>query len=97
MTWPSSAACRLGWNPADRPARLRLAADAYGLDRGGREELLMAMDDAIDRIEGSARRIVEEGDPQAVPMVEETGGIKKYDRRRTWWTRHRNDFADALR
>ena len=27
---------RLGWRPADRPARLRLVADAYGLDRDGR-------------------------------------------------------------
>jgi aminoglycoside phosphotransferase (APT) family kinase protein len=27
---------RLGWRPADRPARLRLVADAYGLDREDR-------------------------------------------------------------
>ena len=26
---------RMGWLPADRPARLRLVADAYGLDRDG--------------------------------------------------------------
>lgn len=25
---------RLGWRPADRPTRLRLVADAYGLDAG---------------------------------------------------------------
>src|SRR4029078_4663257 len=36
---------RLGWRSADRPARLRLVADAYGLDRGGRAELLAAMND----------------------------------------------------
>ena len=29
-------AARLGWEPADRPARLRLVADAYGLDAAGR-------------------------------------------------------------
>ncbi|MBA2514207.1 MAG: hypothetical protein H0V26_07755, partial [Solirubrobacterales bacterium] len=31
---------RLGWGPADRAARLRLIADAYGLDRDGRATLL---------------------------------------------------------
>src|SRR6266498_3369805 len=47
---------RLGWRPADRPARLRLVADAYGLDRDGRAEMITAMADAIDRIEAVARR-----------------------------------------
>ncbi|MGH9132807.1 MAG: phosphotransferase, partial [Ilumatobacteraceae bacterium] len=47
---------RLGWRPAERPARLRLVADAYGLDRDGRAELLAAIDDAIARIEAYARR-----------------------------------------
>ena len=42
---------RLGWRPADRPARLRLVSDAYGFDRRGRADLLLAMDDAIERIE----------------------------------------------
>ena len=50
-----SRSTRLGWagEPADRPARLRLVADAYGLDRAGRAELLSAMDDALDRIEAA--------------------------------------------
>ncbi|MBE1609778.1 hypothetical protein [Actinopolymorpha pittospori] len=47
---------RIGWLPADRPARLRLVADAYGLDRGGRVELLAAMNDALARVEAAARR-----------------------------------------
>ncbi len=47
---------RMGWRTADRPARLRLVADAYGLDRDARFELLTAMDDALDRIEVTARR-----------------------------------------
>ena len=33
-------AARLGWQPADRPARLRLVADAYGLDQTSRHEFL---------------------------------------------------------
>lgn len=87
---------RVGWRPADRPARLRLVADAYGLDRAGRAELLAAMDDAIDRIEAAARRSVDAGDPNAVAMLKRTGGMEKYDRRRRWWTDHHDEFAAAL-
>jgi hypothetical protein len=88
---------RLGWHATDRPARLRLVADAYGLDRNGRAELLLAMEDAIDRIEAVARRVADAGDPQGVQMLNQTGGIEKYDRRRRWWRRHHQEFADALR
>ena len=88
---------RIGWRPADRPARLRLVADAYGLDRNGRAELLDAMDDAIDRIEEAARRSVDAGDPNAIATMTRTGGIGKYDRRRRWWTDRHDQFAAALR
>ncbi len=88
---------RIGWRPADRPARLRLVADAYGLDRDGRAELFTAMDDAIDCIEAAARRSVDAGDPNAVAILKRTGGIEKYDRRRRWWTDHRDHFAASLR
>jgi hypothetical protein len=87
---------RLGWRPADRPARLRLVADAYGLDRHGRAELLTAMNDAIDRIEATVRRSVGTGDPNALATVMRTGGIEKYDRRRRWWADHSDQFAAAL-
>jgi Phosphotransferase enzyme family len=87
---------RLGWRPADRPARLRLVADTYGLDRDGRAELLAAMNDAIDRLEAAVRRSVDAGDPNAVETLNRTGGIEKYDRRREWWSDHRGDFAAAL-
>jgi hypothetical protein len=87
---------RLGWRPADRPARLRLVADAYGLGREGRSELLAAMDDAMDRVEAAVRRRVDAGDPTAVAMVTRTGGMEKYDRRRRWWTDHHHRFAAAL-
>jgi hypothetical protein len=88
---------RLGWTPAGRPARLRLVADTYGLDRDGRAELLAAMGDAIDRIEAATRRSVDEDDAQVTEMLEKTGGIEKYDRRRRWWTRHHDQFVVALR
>jgi hypothetical protein len=88
---------RLGWRPADRPARLRLVANAYGLDRDGRAELVTAMDDAIDRVEEAIRQSVEAGDAKAIAMWNRTGGSKRFDRRRRWWSDHRGQFATALR
>ena len=88
---------RLGWRPGDRPARLRVVADAYGLDGDGRAELLPAMDHAIDRLEAAVRRSVEAGDPNAVEMWNRTGGSERYDRRRRWWMDHHDEFAAALR
>jgi hypothetical protein len=88
---------RLGWRPADWPARLRLVADAYGLDRDGRTELLTAMDDAIDRVEAAVRRSVAGGYPNLVEMWNRTGGSERYDRRRHWWADHHDRFAAALR
>lgn len=87
---------RMGWLPAGRPPRLRLVADAYGLDRGGRAELLNAIDDALDRIEAAARRSIEAGGPNTVAMMNRRGGIEKFDRRRRWWTAHHDEFAKAL-
>jgi Phosphotransferase enzyme family len=87
---------RLGWQPADRPARLRLVADAYGLDHDGRAELLPAVNDAIDRLEAAVRRSVAAGDPNSIASWERTGGSERYDRRRRWWTNHHDQFAAAL-
>lgn len=87
---------RIGWRPADRPARLRLVADAYGLDQEGRKELLTAMNDALARIEATARRSIGTGDPNTLAMMNRTGGIEKYNRRRRWWSAHHDQFAAAL-
>jgi len=87
---------RLGWQRADRPARLRLVADAYGLAGPDRAELLAAMDDAMGRIEAVARRSLDAGDANALAVLERTGGMEKYDRRRRWWTDHHDQFAAAL-
>ena len=87
---------RLGWRPADRPSRLRLVADVYGLDRDGRAELLTAMNDAIARVETAVRRSVDAGEPNSVAMWNRTGGSERYDRRRRWWTDHHDQFAAAL-
>ena len=87
---------RLGWRPADPPARVRLVADTYGLDRDGRAELLTAIYDAIDRIEEVARRGFDAGDPASVAAANRTGGMEKYDRRRRWWAGEHEHFAAAL-
>jgi hypothetical protein len=88
---------RVGWPPADRAARLRLLADAYGLDADGRTELLTAMDDAIDRIEAAVRRSVAAGHPGAVALWDRTGGQERFDRRRRWWSHHHDELAASLR
>jgi Ser/Thr protein kinase RdoA (MazF antagonist) len=87
---------RLGWRPADRPARLRLVADAYGLERDAQVELLSAMNDAIARVEACVRRRVDAGEPNFVEMWNRTGGSERYNRRRRWWTEHHDQFAAAL-
>ena len=91
------SASRLGWAPADRPARLRLVADAYGLDAAGRAELLDVLAGTIDRGGEFVRRRVEAGDPNFAKMWDEMGGMERFDRRRRWWAAERHRFADALR
>lgn len=88
---------RMGWIPGDRPARLRLIADSYGLDHIGRAELLTALEEALDCIEEQAHHSFATADPARRSMMERTGGIEKYDRRRQWWQRLRGEFDTALR
>lgn len=88
---------RLGWRPADRPARLRLVADAYGLHQDGRKELLTAIEDALTRAEEFIFGRVEAGDPNFVDMWDRTGGAERYHRRRRWWNDNQHQFATALR
>lgn len=87
---------RLGWLPADRPIRLRLVADVYGLDRDGRVQLVTAINDAIAVVESAVRRAVAAGNPNAVAMWNRTGGAERYARRRRWWRDHWDQFAAAL-
>ena len=90
------SAARLGWTPADRPGRLRVVADAYGLDAGGRRELIEVMDESMARGSRFVRRRVEAGDPNFIAMWNEIGGQERYDRRDRWWAEHRGEFAAAL-
>jgi aminoglycoside phosphotransferase (APT) family kinase protein len=90
------SAARLGWEAPDRPARLRLVADAYGLDGQQRGELLEILAGSMDHGGEFVRRRVEAGDPNFIRMWKEMGGRERYDRRLRWWMAQRTTFVDAL-
>ena len=60
-------AARLGWVPADRPGRLRLVADAYGLTAAGRRLLGERLEDVLERTEAFVRGRVAAGDRTSWP------------------------------
>lgn len=90
------SASRLGWQPADKPARLRLVADSYGLDASSRRQLVEVLGDSIARGGEFVRRRVEAGDPNFISMWKAMGGMERFDRRRRWWAAQNQDFAAAL-
>jgi hypothetical protein len=89
-------AARLGWQPADRPARLRLVAETYGLDADERGQLIAILADSIARGGEFVRRRVEAGDQPFIKMWNEMGGMERFDRRRHWWAEHRDLFVSAV-
>jgi hypothetical protein len=86
----------LGWSTADRPARLRLVCDEYGLDRPARAELLACLDATIASGGEFVRRRVEAGEAGFIEMWESMGGQERFDRRRRWWAEARAGFEFAL-
>lgn len=90
------SANRLGFGPLDRPDRLRLVADTYGLDAKGRSELVRHMDRPMRGGGAFVQRRVDAGDPNFIRMLEEMGGMERYDRRLRWWEENRDSFARAL-
>ncbi len=78
-------AARLGWEPADRPTRLRLVADAYGLDAGERRQLFDILGRSIARGGEFLHRRIDEGDPNFTRMWNEMGGATRFERRQHWW------------
>jgi hypothetical protein len=87
---------RLGWDPSDRPARLRLVTETYGLAEEGRDELLEHLDRSMHGGGAFVQRRAAAGDPNFIRMLEEMGGMGRYERRRHWWERNRGDFVTAL-
>ncbi len=89
-------ASRLGFEAADRPVRLRLVADTYGLDAGGRQELIQHLDRSMWGGGAFVQHRVDAGDPNFVRMLEGMGGMERYDRRLRWWEESRDFFVRAL-
>ena len=85
-----------GWVDPNRPGRLRLVADAYGLDRAGRREMVDFLGATIAQGGPFVRRRVEAGDVNFTKMWDEMGGAERFDRRRRWWDQHREEFVAAL-
>jgi hypothetical protein len=90
------SAGRHGFEEVDRPVRLRLVADVYGLDGTGRQELLRHLDRAMRTGGSFVQRRVEGGDRNFIRMLEEMGGMERYERRQRWWLESRRDFVRAL-
>ncbi len=90
-------AVRLGWHPAGKAQRLRLVADAFGLDHPGRQQLLAALSKTIAGGGEFVRRRVQAGDRGFVQMWNEMGGAERFDRRRRWWDGQQDGFAKVLR
>jgi aminoglycoside phosphotransferase (APT) family kinase protein len=84
-----------GWGRLDPIRRLRLVADSYGLP-SGREELVRILEQQMATGGDFVRQRVERGEPAFVEMWERMGGQARYDRRREWFSEHRDLFVDAL-
>ncbi len=84
-----------GWEPNDPFGRLAVLADAYGLPPG-RSALVDVVEEGIVQGGAFVRRRVERGEPAFVRMWETMGGQARYDRRRSWFERHRARFVEAV-
>lgn len=87
---------RLGWMRADRPSRLRLVCDEYGLDGSGRAHVLTCLDDSIAHGGEFVRRRVEAGEVAFVEMWDAMGGQERFDRRRRWWADTRVTYERSM-
>jgi Phosphotransferase enzyme family len=90
------SALRLGFEVIDRPVRLRLVADTYGLDASGRQELLQHLDQSMRGGGAFVQRRADAGDPNFILMLKEMGGMERYERRLRWWEESRHLFVSAL-
>ncbi|HKY15172.1 MAG TPA: phosphotransferase [Microthrixaceae bacterium] len=89
-------AARTGRRGLDPFTRLRVVADAYGLDAEGRVELVDVLTQQFESAGAFVRRRIEAGEAAFVEMWEAMGGQERYDRRRDWFAMERYRFLDAL-
>ncbi|MGZ6693835.1 MAG: phosphotransferase family protein, partial [Solirubrobacteraceae bacterium] len=86
----------LGWNVTRLPQRLRLVADVYGCTASDRAEIMASLDHAIAHGGEFVQRHAEAGEAGFVEMWRSIGGMARFDRRRDWWQRCRNQFIAAM-
>lgn len=87
---------RLGWDRPDQVARLRSIADAYGLTRVERVELVSTIDEAMVIGAAFVERHFIAGQPGFVAMVARSGGLRRWAAQREWWADHRVEFEAVL-
>lgn len=89
-------AARTGRGSLDPVGRLRVVADAYGLDADQRRQWLDILEWRMANGGGFVRRRVEAGEPAFIAMWEAMGGQARYDRRHDWFTTNRGAFEASL-
>jgi hypothetical protein len=85
-----------GFAPNDAATRLRVVADAYGLDANGRRRFLDLLDDGIRRSGEFVARRVAAGEQPFIDMWNKGGGQTRFDRRRAWYADERDRIGAAL-
>jgi Phosphotransferase enzyme family len=91
-----AGAARDGWRDLDVASRLRLVADAYGLDAPEREDLMASLDAIIARGGQFVRRQLDAGHPGFIEMVDRMGGMARFDIRRSWFDANKARLRQAL-
>lgn len=92
---PESAA-KTGRHGLDAVGRLRVVADAYGLDGPGRHELLDLLEARFANAGAFVRRHVDAGEKPFIEMWEAMGGQAFYDDRRDWFAANRSRLDRAM-
>ena len=88
-------AARSGRGGLDPFVRLRVVADAYGL-APGRSGLVDAVEGNVVSGVAFLERRIERGEKAFIAMVEEMGGLARYDRRQAWFEANRERFVDTV-
>jgi hypothetical protein len=83
-------AARCGFGPVDPFSRLRVVAEAYGLDDTA--ELVDVLGTQFAQSGDFVRRRVERGERPFIEMWERMGGEAHYERRRRWFDENRHRF-----
>lgn len=79
------SAARLGFEEPNRPNRLRLVADAYGLGNKPRNLLIELLEWSMKTGGSFVGQRVAAGDSNFMRMLAALGGMERSDRRLRWW------------